>query len=180
MQHWRRELEEINKAAQEAEMALPHTTDPRILEPLLRVFEERFLHGRPALVSANQQEAVASLEKRLVVLRRRINILRMSTEYAGEGYTDKKDETDDFYERNNSRVGNYIKIASNSIHSIDRQKNLLNRSRKKLEDGLLYLGVSDRVVDQISNRYLTDYRIFKGLLTLFILLFIYVFLIRKK
>ncbi|KAI5173088.1 hypothetical protein NEFER03_2066 [Nematocida sp. LUAm3] len=175
--HWNQLLEPARKAALQIEEALSHTTDISTLEELLQNFHSQLEEQRVQCLHAGEPalHAYKELEKKLITLRRRINIIRLST--TEEEYT-KKREDSNFYDRNTEKLKKYIKISSHSIHSLDKQKSLLNKSRKKLEDGLLYLGVSDRLADQISNRYLTDYRIFKGLVAVFLLAFIYVFFIR--
>ncbi|KAI5181851.1 hypothetical protein NEOKW01_2008 [Nematocida sp. AWRm80] len=109
------------------------------------------------------------------------------TQYRHREYNEEENKeeneinsSDNILTRSTNKISDYIKISSYSIHSINKQRSLLENSRRKIEDGLEYLGLSDRVVDQISNRYLTDFRIFQGLCVIFVLAFIYVFFIRGK
>lgn len=81
---------------------------------------------------------------------------------------------DDYYARNTRKINDYISISAHSLNSLVKQKRLFRDTRQKLEEGLQHLGLSDRTVDRISNRYLNDYRLFLGLLTLLVLLFLYV------
>ncbi|KAI5186916.1 hypothetical protein NEHOM01_1800 [Nematocida homosporus] len=180
-QDWNEVFKEASQIGSQVEAALTHTTDSGTLSQLFEEFHHKIEDARAILLNAGEEGAVAfrSLEQRLAILRRRINIINMSQANTEGGYTKKRDENADYFTRNTDKIQQYIKIASHSIHSIDKQRNLLARSRQKLEDGLLYLGLSDRVVDQISNRHLTDYRLIQALAGLFILAFIYFFFARR-
>ncbi|KAI5190113.1 hypothetical protein NECID01_0806 [Nematocida sp. AWRm77] len=177
-------LERVEKAAEEAETGLNSECALEKLNGLVQTFQTELqkVKDHARLHGSLKESSLSQLEQRLLVCKRRLGIIRMSE---GPGlqnenlYLKKRPETD-YYQRNRDNLKDYIKIASHSIHSIDKQKTLMKNSRRKLEEGLEYLGFSDRMVDQISNRYLTDYRIFQSLVVCFVLLFIYVVFLRKS
>lgn len=178
-------LERVESAAQAAESGLSSGCSLERLDALVGDFqlELQRVKEEETLGRTIGEGAVAQLEQRLHACKRRLGIIRMSGEDKTPSenlYLKQRERGEsDYYQRNSDNLKKYIRIASHSIHSIEQQKTLLKRGRKKLEDGLEYLGFSDRVVDQISNRYLTDYRIFQSLVVGFLLLFIYVVFLRR-
>lgn len=183
MEEWEKAVRNITQKANEIENALSHSTQiETLLSMISDLTHELSIYKNTILGAADGSSIFSQLEKRVRALNRRINIIKIS--YESEDAKIKLREhrghdPDCHITQNTERVNRYIKIASHSLSSIEKQSNILKGSRKKLEEGLEYLGVSDRVIDQISNRYLTDYRIFKALTALFIFLFIYIFILRK-
>lgn len=170
----------VTEKANTIENALAHSTRVETLVGLLEELQHDLqMYKHIILQGGDGENTLAQLEHRARTLSRRVNIIKMSYE-SDTTRTKLRDQPDSdcHLTRNTDKLNKYIKIASHSLNSIEKQKSILKGSRKKLEDGLQYLGVSDRVIDQISNRYLTDYRLFKALTAIFILLFIYVFIIR--
>lgn len=180
MDSWHELLQRIQSVAKNAEESLSTNTGVREAEQRVCSLREELARNKDALCSRPVEgpAAYVSLQKRLHICEGRLNVTKI---VAGpeESYTKKRGEVDERYGRSNTKLQEYIKIVSHSIHSVEKQKSLLQRSRRKLEDGLQYMGLSDRTIDQIVNRYQADYRIFQGLSALFLVLFIYVFFIRS-
>ncbi|KAI5190578.1 hypothetical protein NEMIN01_1116 [Nematocida minor] len=177
---WEEAVRRITEKANEIESALSHSTRVETLDGLLSdLHREMQMYKATILRAANGASVFAQLETRMRALNRRVNIIKMSYESEDAKTKLREHRQDCHLTRNTEKLNQYIKIASHSISSIEKQRNILKGSRQKLEDGLEYLGLSDRVIDQISNRYLTDYRIFKALTAIFILLFIYIFILRR-
>ncbi|OAG32299.1 hypothetical protein NEDG_02050 [Nematocida displodere] len=180
MRKLKESISRLERIAASTEEALSTDLNIDALEEARKFFETELAASKEALLTAGAEGALAysALTKRLSICTNRLNVIRISGA-SEDAYTKMREAPDDYYARNSVNLSNYIKIASNSVTSLEKQRAFLSQSRKKLEEGLGYLGLSDRVVDQISNRYLSDYRLFKGLSALFILLFIYVFFLRK-
>jgi len=180
---WSEAHRRATEAADRAEGVLNSTAEiewqEKMVDELQKEIEQ--VKKEAKTEDTSQIEAYRELEQRKNACRRRLGIIRMSMmqKEAGEEPHTRRAEPD-YYDRNNSKLQEYVKIASHSVHAIEKQKKLLQNSRKQLEEMLGYLGFSDRVVEQISHRYLTDYRIFKSLAALFVILFIYVFFIKKS
>ncbi|KAM0678516.1 hypothetical protein BDAP_000918 [Binucleata daphniae] len=68
------------------------------------------------------------------------------------------------------RVENFSFMALDSIDMLRKQKKIIESARERVKTSLTGLGVSDSVVELISNRYLTDYYFFFGGAILIILL----------
>jgi hypothetical protein len=101
----------------------------------------------------------------------------LSHQEESQEYRHRTDSSeDDSYTRSLNKINEYIALTSHSISFLKRQRKLFAGTRKKMEKGLEYLGFSDRVVDKISSRHLSDYRLFLGLLAMLCLLFFYVWL----
>ncbi|EIJ87558.1 hypothetical protein NEPAR07_1402 [Nematocida parisii] len=177
---WEDGIERITEKANNIESALSHSTRTETLDALLLELRQDLTTYKHIIQSSpNGERTLAQLSTRVQALNRRVNIMKMSYNAENTREKHRMPDEDCHITRNTDKLNKYIKIASHSLSSIEKQRGILKGSRKKLEDGLQYLGLSDRVIDQISNRYITDYRIFKALTAIFILLFIYVFLLRK-
>ncbi|KAI5132741.1 hypothetical protein NEAUS06_0337 [Nematocida ausubeli] len=177
---WEQAVKRITEKANNIESALSHSTRIETLEDLLLDLKQEMEAQKDVIQrSADGVRILSQLGARVQALSRRINILKMA--YSSDSTREKHriPETDCHLTRNTDKLNKYIKIASHSLSSIEKQRGILKGSRQKLEEGLQYLGVSDRVIDQISNRYITDYRLFKALTAIFILCFIYIFFLRS-
>lgn len=180
MEEWEEAVRRITQKANEIENALAHSIQIETLYSLLSELTQDINSSKVLILrAADGARILQQLETRLRALNRRVNIIKMSYETEDAKIKIREQRSDCQITHNTERLNKYIKIASHSLSSIEKQRDILRGSRKKVEDGLVYLGLSDRVVDQISNRYLTDYRIFRALTGIFILLFIYVFILRK-
>lgn len=58
------------------------------------------------------------------------------------------------------RVENISFMALDSIDMLRKQKKMIDNARERIKSGLSGLGVSNTIIDMITNRYLTDYYFF--------------------
>ncbi|TBU08860.1 hypothetical protein CWI36_0090p0030 [Hamiltosporidium magnivora] len=75
---------------------------------------------------------------------------------------------------NTRRLNSYIETALDSLESLKKQRVYIDNTKSKIREGLIGLGLSSQVVDDISNRYLNDYYFFwvgVGIVVLIFLLF---------
>ncbi|EJW03986.1 hypothetical protein EDEG_01719 [Edhazardia aedis USNM 41457] len=81
-----------------------------------------------------------------------------------------EDSNDEFMKSNMRKMDEYIIKAITSLDSLKRQGVLLRNMRSKIESGLITLGLSNDIVENISKRYLNDYRCFVWGVAIFIAL----------
>ncbi|KAH9385340.1 uncharacterized protein NEMAJ01_0236 [Nematocida major] len=179
---WEDAVQRITEKANKIESALAHSTRMETLEALLSELQQDMQNCKSVILGAADGPSIYSqMESRARVLSRRVNIVKMAYQAEDSGAKMRQHSAGDCHiSRGTEKLNKYIKIASHSLSSIEKQRSILKGSRQKLEDGLQYLGLSDKTIDRISNRYLSDYRLFKALTAVFILLFIYVFIFRGK
>ncbi|KAM0688468.1 hypothetical protein COBT_000279 [Conglomerata obtusa] len=81
---------------------------------------------------------------------------------------------DEFITSNARRVLTYSHMALDSLDSLRKQRQVIESARGKIKNGLIGLGVSNNMVEMISNRYLTDYYFFMAGVAIIILLLIFI------
>lgn len=78
---------------------------------------------------------------------------------------------DSYYNEKTQRVNNILTDAVNILDTIQKQGKYIERTNSRLKGGLLKLGLSKELVNEIDRRYLADNKIFVTCLVLLIILF---------
>ncbi|EEQ81532.1 hypothetical protein NCER_102002 [Vairimorpha ceranae BRL01] len=87
-----------------------------------------------------------------------------------EPFTECTSET--YYTEKTQRVNHILTDAMNILDTIQKQGRYIERANSRLKDGLIKLGFSRNLVEEIDRRYLADNRIFVTGFVCVILLFL--------
>lgn len=88
-------------------------------------------------------------------------------------------EEEDFFNFGKRRVNDYISSAISSLDTIRRQGKILENAQDRVAEGLRRMGFSERMINQITSRYKSDYVIFVIFVILIILIYFFIFKIMK-
>ncbi|WUR03232.1 uncharacterized protein VNE69_04060 [Vairimorpha necatrix] len=78
---------------------------------------------------------------------------------------------DTYYNEKTQRVNNIITDAVNILDTIQKQGRYIERTNSRLKGGLIKLGLSKELVNEIDRRYLADNKIFVTGLVIVIFIF---------
>ncbi|KAK6090335.1 hypothetical protein P3W45_000692 [Vairimorpha bombi] len=90
-------------------------------------------------------------------------------------YTECTTDDKDFFIEKTHRVNNILTNAIDVLESVKKQGKYIERTSSRIKGGLLKLGMSKELVNEIDRRYLADNRIF---VTGFVILLVFFFLLR--
>lgn len=178
-------MERLSRQAQKIEELFDTRTHAAVgaLAPNILIYQrllaenESEFDGDSEEIRSERRRKLGELRAKLSSYKERLSLLGHQEPQAQEHQESSvvsNREENDFFERNTDKINDYINISSHSLNALARQKKLFQGTKEKIREGLQQMGLSDTVIDRISSRYLNDYRIFVGLLTLLIVLFIYV------